>query len=48
MLERAHTAMDAGATGLIFGRNVWQRPQDDALAISRRIHEVLAQHGVPA
>ena len=45
LLEKVNTAMNAGATGLIFGRNVWQRPHDEAIAISRRIHEVLAQHG---
>jgi len=45
LLEKVNTAMNAGATGLIFGRNVWQRPFDEAVAISRRIHEVLAQHG---
>jgi fructose-bisphosphate aldolase, class I len=47
LLEKVNTAMSAGATGLIFGRNVWQRSLDDALGISRRIHEVLAQHGIP-
>ena len=25
MLEKARQSMEAGATGLIFGRNVWQR-----------------------
>ena len=45
LLEKVNTAMNAGATGLIFGRNVWQRPFDEAVGISRRIHEVLAQHG---
>ena len=31
MLEKARQSMDAGATGLIFGRNVWQRGHDESL-----------------
>jgi len=41
LLHKARVAMDAGVTGLIFGRNLWQRPLDDALAITSRIHEML-------
>ena len=39
---KARTAMEAGATGLIFGRNMWQRPLDDALAITEQVKKVLA------
>ncbi len=45
LLHKARIAMDAGVTGLIFGRNVWQRRFDDAMAITRRIHEMLAGYG---
>ncbi len=45
LLEKVGTALEAGATGLIFGRNIWQRPHDEAIAIARRIHEVLARFG---
>ncbi|RMH11363.1 MAG: fructose-bisphosphate aldolase [Gemmatimonadetes bacterium] len=45
LLEKARTAMEAGATGLIFGRNMWQRPFDEALAISERVHEILRGFG---
>ena len=31
MLEKARESMEAGATGLIFGRNVWQRDHDESL-----------------
>ena len=31
MLERARESMEAGATGLIFGRNVFQRSHDESL-----------------
>jgi len=41
LLKKATLAMDAGVTGLIFGRNLWQRKHDDALAITGRIHEML-------
>ena len=41
LLHKARVAMDAGVTGLIFGRNVWQRSFDQAMAITARIHEML-------
>ena len=45
MLEKARACMEAGATGLIFGRNVWQRPKAEALAATRDIHAVLSDFG---
>ena len=48
LLEKAEMCMKAGATGLIFGRNMWQRPWDDGMEMTRRIHEMLAQYGTPA
>ena len=44
LMEKARIAMDAGATGLIFGRNVWQRGHDDALRISKEIRALLLQY----
>ena len=41
LLHKARTAMEAGATGLIFGRNMWQRPFDEALAVTERVQAVL-------
>jgi len=41
LLTKARMAMENGATGLIFGRNLWQRPMDEALAISKRIAQVM-------
>ncbi len=41
LLKKARTAMEAGSTGLIFGRNMWQRPFDEALEMTSRIQEVL-------
>jgi class I fructose-bisphosphate aldolase len=36
--------MEAGATGLIFGRNVWQRDHDESLAFAARLREILAKY----
>ena len=35
MIDKARMSMEAGATGLIFGRNVWQRGQTNPSASSR-------------
>jgi len=44
MLEKARQAMEAGATGLIFGRNVWQREHSESLRFVARLKEILAKH----
>ena len=43
LLDKARRTMEQGATGLIFGRNLWQRPMDEALTVTERIKEVLRQ-----
>jgi class I fructose-bisphosphate aldolase len=43
-LRKIELYMRAGATGIIFGRNLWQRPFDEALALSRDAHDVLARY----
>jgi class I fructose-bisphosphate aldolase len=35
--------MDCGATGVMFGRNMWLRDFDSALALTRRVHAILAR-----
>ena len=45
LTTKARTAMESGATGLIFGRNMWQRPFDDALAMSRSVQDMLQGYG---
>ena len=43
LMDKASIAMKAGAVGLIFGRNMWQRPFDEAMAITKRVQgEVLS------
>jgi len=45
LLRKAHLCMEAGATGLIFGRNMWQRPWEEALAMTARMKaEVMAKY----
>ena len=44
MLEKARQAMEAGATGLIFGRNIWQRKHDESLGFAARLKEILAKY----
>jgi class I fructose-bisphosphate aldolase len=41
LLTKAQICIESGATGLIFGRNMWQRPFDEGLEITRRVKEVL-------
>ncbi len=41
LLQKAEAAMAAGATGLIFGRNMWQRTMDEALELTGRIKEIV-------
>jgi class I fructose-bisphosphate aldolase len=45
LITKARIAMDAGATGLIFGRNLWQRSHDEALAMSRQLHDMMKDYG---
>ncbi len=44
MLDKARESMDAGALGVIFGRNVWQRPHDEALAFVDKLKNLLAKY----
>jgi class I fructose-bisphosphate aldolase len=43
MLEKARESMEAGATGLIFGRNVWQRDHDESLRFVADLRGILAK-----
>jgi fructose-bisphosphate aldolase, class I len=42
-LGRARDAIVCGARGLIVGRNVWQRPPDQALAFAARLRDLIAE-----
>ena len=44
MLDKARQSMAAGATGLIFGRNVWQRPHDESLRFVDSLRKILSEY----
>jgi class I fructose-bisphosphate aldolase len=44
IVDKARIAMDAGATGLIFGRNVWQRPFDEAITLAQQFRKLLTEY----
>lgn len=44
--KQARQSMEAGATGLIFGRNVWQRDQLESLRFVSALREILAKYPV--
>ncbi|MEM0129132.1 MAG: fructose-bisphosphate aldolase [Thermoplasmata archaeon] len=47
LLAKVRSSMDAGATGIIFGRNLWQRPRADALALTRELHAIFREYAQP-
>jgi fructose-bisphosphate aldolase, class I len=44
MFDKARQSMEAGATGLIFGRNVWQRGHDESLRFVAALRDILAKY----
>ena len=44
MLGKLRESMEQGATGVIFGRNMWQRPFDAGLAFAGRVKEILRRY----
>jgi class I fructose-bisphosphate aldolase len=44
LIAKARVAMESGATGLIFGRNVWQRPYAEAMRISRALGDLMSEY----
>jgi len=44
-IHKARLAMEAGCVGLIFGRNMWQRHWDDAIAMAGRMHDLMKEFG---
>jgi fructose-bisphosphate aldolase, class I len=47
LLAKVRASMDSGATGIIFGRNLWQRPREQALALTRQLHEIFREYAQP-
>jgi class I fructose-bisphosphate aldolase len=44
LLEKVKVSMEAGVTGLIFGRNMWQRKLDDALKLTEKIKRIMSEY----
>ena len=44
VLDKARMAMEAGALGVIFGRNVWQRHYEESLRFVERLRELLSKY----
>jgi hypothetical protein len=44
VLRKVKFYMDSGATGIMFGRNMWLRPYDRALKLSRAVQKILAKY----
>jgi class I fructose-bisphosphate aldolase len=42
LLRKARMCIAGGATGLIFGRNMWQRPFEEGLNITREVKDILS------
>ncbi|HZY92490.1 MAG TPA: fructose-bisphosphate aldolase [Thermoplasmata archaeon] len=47
LLTKVRSSMDAGATGIIFGRNLWQRPRDQALSLTKELHAIFREYAQP-
>jgi len=45
LLEKARISMESGATGFIFGRNLWQRPFPEAMKITQQLKALLKEFG---
>ncbi len=45
VLESVRRVMESGAAGIVFGRNMWQRPFQEALSLSHRAAEILMSYG---
>jgi len=41
VIKRAKTCLEQGASGLIFGRNMWQREWNDALVMTKKIKDMM-------
>jgi class I fructose-bisphosphate aldolase len=46
-LHKVRSSLDAGATGIIFGRNMWQRPRNEALVLARELHAIFRDYAQP-
>ncbi len=43
LLAKARLCINAGGSGFIFGRNIWQRPLDKALEITAKLKQIIRE-----
>ncbi len=41
LMQRVRMSLEAGATGLVFGRNLWQRPFEKTVEIAEKIKQTM-------
>lgn len=46
LLDKVKASMEAGVTGLIFGRNMWQRKFEDALKLTEKIKRIMSEYSI--
>lgn len=46
LLDKVKVSMEAGVTGLIFGRNMWQRKLEDALKLTEKIKRIMSEYSI--
>ncbi len=44
LLSKVKISMEAGCTGLIFGRNMWQRERKEALEMTKKVKEIMIRY----
>jgi class I fructose-bisphosphate aldolase len=45
VLRKVGRYMECGATGVMFGRNMWLRPFEGAVALTRQVHRIMGRFG---
>jgi class I fructose-bisphosphate aldolase len=46
LLDKVKACMEAGVTGLIFGRNMWQRKFEDAIKLTEKIKRIMSEYSI--
>jgi len=44
VLRKVEFYVQSGASGVMFGRNMWLRPFDQAVALTRQVHDIMARY----
>ncbi len=44
VLRKVEFYLQSGASGVMFGRNMWLRPFDQAVSLTRQVHDIMARY----